>query len=270
MSDEKLQRAVSGLTLVLKLGGSVGREDTLPEDVTRLQRAGARVVVVHGGGPLITAWLDRTGKETRFVNGLRYTDSETLEVVRMVLAGLVNGEVVARIGAAGGRAVGLSGADDALLRARIKDPELGLVGDVYAVNTHPIEVLLEAAYVAVVAPVAVTESGEFLNVNADTVAGEVARALGADRLVFLTDVPGISDGTRALPTITTDEARDLIARGVINGGMVPKVEACMRAAQGDRVTQIVDGRQAPVLIEALGGEEPVGTLFRASAYQRLG
>lgn len=264
MTEARFSEAVKGQTLVLKLGGSVGREDTLPEDVNRLQQAGARVVIVHGGGPLITAWLDRTGKETHFVGGLRYTDAETLEIVRMVLSGLVNTEVVARIGAAGGRAIGLSGSDDGLLRARVKDPELGLVGDVFAVNPAPVALLLDRGYVVVVAPLAITDQGGFLNVNADTVAGEIALALEADRLLFLTDVPGISDGTRTLPKITTDEAHALIARGIIAGGMVPKVEACVRAAGSGRVTQIVDGRQPHVVLGAVASAEPVGTLFQGT------
>ncbi|MSQ23023.1 MAG: acetylglutamate kinase [Chloroflexi bacterium] len=254
-------RGVSGKTLVLKLGGSVGREDTLPEDVTRLQASGARVVVVHGGGPLITAWLDRTGKTTRFVNGLRYTDEETLDVVRMVLAGLVNGEVVNRIQAAGGRAVGLSGADDGMLRATVKDPELGLVGEISSVNRKPIDLLLDAGYVVVIAPVAVAASAQFLNINADTVAGEVARALGADQLIFLTDVPGISDGDRVLRELTPNQADALMTSGVVGGGMVPKVQACLRALAKGRMTQIVDGREAHAVLNAVQNEVSAGTRF---------
>ena len=262
MISEPLRAAVQGRTLVLKLGGSVGKDDTLPEDVTSLQQAGARVVIVHGGGPMITAWLDKTGKETRFVNGLRYTDEETLQVVRMVLGGLVNGEVVARIQGAGGRSIGLSGGDDRLLRARVKDPELGLVGEVFAVNPQPIEMALNAGYIVVIAPVALTDDSQYLNVNADTAAGEVALAIEADALLFLTDVPGISDGTRSLPKISAGEASALIDGGVINGGMVPKVAACIRAAAPDRLPLIVDGRRPHVVIEALLGAEGVGTLFQ--------
>lgn len=255
---------VAGQTLVLKLGGSVGQDDTLPEDVAELQRAGARVVIVHGGGPLITAWLGRAGIATRFVNGLRFTDDASLEVVRMVLGGLVNGEVVSRIGAAGGRAIGLTGADDGLLRARVKDAELGRVGEVFAVNRGPVDLLLDAGYIAVIAPVALDEQGEFLNVNADTVAGEVAVALDADRLVFLTDVPGVLREDAVLARLTPDEAGQLAEQGIVTGGFVPKVEACLRAASGRRTAQIVDGRVPHVVVRALQGE-PVGTTIAEGA-----
>ncbi len=145
-----LAAAVAGKTLVFKLGGSVGREDSLPDDARLLQEAGARVVLVHGGGPLITRWLDRIGKETRFVGGLRYTDEETLDVVRMVLGGLVNGEVVARLGSAGVRAVGLAGSDDGLLVAEPRDEAVGLVGEVTVVNATPIFTLLDRGYAVAV------------------------------------------------------------------------------------------------------------------------
>ena len=251
-------------TLVVKLGGSVGRDDTLPEDVTKLQSTGSRIVLVHGGGPLITHWIKRIGKKAHFVDGLRYTDSETLEVVRMVLGGLVNGEVTARITAAGGRAVGLSGSDDNLLVAVQRAERHGLVGEVQAVNPRPIEALLEAGYIVVVAPLAVTQAGEFLNVNADTAAGEIALALGADRLVFLTDVDGISDGRETLRHLTPDGARALIASGVIDGGMIPKVEACVRALGQTGEAQIVDGRRPHVLLEAIATRASLGTIVRGA------
>jgi acetylglutamate kinase len=215
---------------------------------------------------LITRWLALVGKETRFVSGLRYTDEETLEVVRMVLGGLVNGEIVARLGAAGARAVGLTGSDDRLLQATMRDDGTGLVGNVSRVTPRPVETLLEAGYVVVVAPVAVSERGEFLNVNADTAAAEVAAALGARRLVFLTDVQGVSDGTEtgARRILPTDEARDLVARGVIDGGMIPKVEACIRVLSAGCAGQIVDGRQPHALLEALVRPAEVGTTVVAA------
>jgi acetylglutamate kinase len=250
---------------VVKLGGSVGRDDTLPEDLTKLQSAGTRIVLVHGGGPLITHWLERIGKETHFVDGLRYTDAETLDVVRMVLGGLVNGEVTARISAAGGRAVGVSGSDDRLLIADQRDERYGLVGEVRAVNTRPVEALLEAGYIVVVAPLAITAVGEFLNVNADTAAGEIALALGADRLVFLTDVDGISDGQQTLRHLEPDGARALIGSGVIAGGMIPKVEACIRALGQTGEAQIVDGRRPHILLEAIAPQASVGTIVRGAA-----
>jgi acetylglutamate kinase len=256
--------SLANQTLVLKLGGSVGKEDTLPEDVAQLQQAGARVVIVHGGGPLITHWLERTGLESRFINGLRYTDDSALDIVRMVLPGLVNGEVVARIGAAGGRAVGLSGADDGLLQARVKDPELGRVGEVHTVNRRPVDVLLDAGYVVVVAPVALDADGTFLNVNADTVAGEVAVALNADRLVFLTDVVGLLEDGKVISHLTANQAEPLIARGVVTGGFVPKLEACLRATSGGRTAQIIDGRVPHIVLDALQSLNAVGTTVSGS------
>ena len=257
----ELQAAAAGKTLVLKLGGSVGREDTLPDDARLLQGAGARVVLVHGGGPLITTWLDRIGKTTRFVEGLRYTDEETLDVVRMVLSGLVNGEVVARLTEAGVRAVGLSGSDDSLLVARRRDERVGLVGDISAVNGHVIRLLLERGYFVVVAPVAVDGAGGFLNVNADTAAAEIAVALDADSMIFLTDVDGVSDGTGNGPLrrLGESDARRLMASGVIAGGMIPKVEGCMSARSDTRRAQIIDGRRPHAVIEALLHPDEVGT-----------
>jgi acetylglutamate kinase len=238
-------------TLVVKLGGSVGAEDTLPEDLQRLQAYGARVALVHGGGPQITSWLARLAIETRFVSGLRYTDGETLDVVRMVLAGLVNGEIVARLGRAGVRAIGLCGSDDGLLRAVLRDPALGLVGDVTSVNVAPLQMVLDQGYVAVVAPIAVDDDSGFLNVNADTAAAHVALALAADRLIYLTDVDGVSDASGPLRRLTPAEVRELIADGVVTGGMIPKVDACLLAVDGVREAQIIDGRKPHALSSVL-------------------
>jgi acetylglutamate kinase len=238
----------------------VGSEDTLPADLALLQSFGAQVVVVHGGGPLITHWLGRVGKETHFVNGLRYTDEETVEVVRMVLGGLVNTEVVGRLNAAGLRAVGLTGADDRMILARVRDAELGLVGRVCAVNPRPVKTLLREGYAAVVAPIGLSEDGHFLNINADEVAGELAAALGVARLVFLTDVAGVSDGEARLTVVNAVTAQQLIASGVIAGGMIPKVQAGLRAAEAGGGAQIIDGRQPHALLAALADPEECGTL----------
>ncbi len=264
-----LPEAFAARTLVLKLGGSVGREDTLPDDTRVLQEAGARVVLVHGGGPLISLWLDRIGKETRFVDGLRYTDEETLDVVRMVLGGLVNGEVVARLTQAGVKAVGLAGSDDQMLVARRRDERVedsvftgvGLVGDVTGVNTAPIELLLDRGYVVVVAPLAVDGAGGFLNVNADTAAARIAVALDVDAMIFLTDVEGVSDGSGkgAVRELGQKDARRLMASGVIAGGMIPKVEGCISARSSTRRAQIIDGRRPHAVIEALLHPCEVGT-----------
>jgi acetylglutamate kinase len=256
-----LRAATNGLTVVVKLGGSVGGEDTLPDDVAVLQKLGASVVLVHGGGPLITQWTGRLGLEARFVDGLRYTDAETLHVVRMVLSGLVNGGIVARLGAAGVRAIGLSGSDDGLLRAIPRDPRLGLVGDVSAVNPSPLELVLRSGYAAVVAPVAVDGRGQFLNVNADTAAAEIAVAISASNMIYLTDVPGISDGTSPAPVgrLTAKRARALMRDRVIAGGMIPKVEGGLRALSQTGQAHIVDGRRPHCLLDVLTGRAGIGT-----------
>jgi acetylglutamate kinase len=257
----QLRDVAADKTLVLKLGGSVGREDTLPEDTRLLQKAGARVVLVHGGGPLITSWLDRIGKETRFVDGLRYTDEETLDIVRMVLGGLVNGEVVARLSQAGVKAIGLSGSDDHLLVAERRDERVGLVGDVKTVNAELVRLLLDQGYVVAVAPFAVDGAGGFLNVNADTAAAQIAVALDADSLIFLTDVGGVSDGSGNGPIrmLAEADAHRLMRSGVIAGGMIPKVEGCVSARSAKRRAQIIDGRQAHAVIEALLHPDSAGT-----------
>jgi acetylglutamate kinase len=260
-----LEPVVRSSTIVAKLGGSVGSEDTVPEDVALLQQMGARIVLVHGGGPLITLWLTSLGKETRFVKGLRYTDEGTLDVVRMVLGGLVNGEVVARIGVTGARAVGLSGSDDRMLLASIRDHETGLVGEIDAVNTQPIQAVLDAGYIAVIAPLATATDGSFLNVNADTAAGEIAVALKATRYISLTDVDGVSDASGPRRRLTVGDVRQLIDAGVITGGMIPKVEACARALAVADAAHIVDGRVPHVLLESLLDPDATGTTVSAGA-----
>lgn len=245
--------ALVGRTLVVKLGGStLGAHDTSLADITLLRRLGVRVVVVHGGGAAISQWLARIGLEARFVSGLRVTDAPTLEIVCMVLAGKVNKELVAQLQALGAPAVGISGADGGLLRARLRDPDLGFVGEVTNVDARPLAALLEAGFLPVVAPLALGEAGQLLNVNADTAAGDVARGLGAEQVVFLTDVPGVvgADG-QTLPTLTAEQIGELRVSGVISGGMIPKVEACLHALRGARVAQVVDGRAAHALLRAL-------------------
>lgn len=264
---EALERlaALIGRTVVVKLGGStLGAHDTSLADVALLQRLGVRVTVVHGGGAGISAWLKRIGLEARFVRGLRVTDAPTLEVACMVLAGKINKELVSQLLALGAPAVGLSGADGGLLRARQRDPELGFVGEVTAVDPALLNALLSAGFLPVVAPLAVSDAGQLLNVNADTAAGDVARGLGAERVVFLTDVPGVAgaDG-RTLARLTAAEVHALIASGVIHGGMIPKVEACLHALQGARAAQIVDGRVAHGLLRALLASDGGGTSITA-------
>src|SRR3990170_1369176 len=230
-------------TVVVKIGGStLGAHDTTLEDVVALQRRGLRPVVVHGGGALISEWLRLHGLPTRFERGLRVTDAGTLEIAVAVLAGLVNKQLVAALTAAGGNAVGLSGADGGLLKARQLDEKLGFVGEVAEVDTRPLVDLLDDGFVPVLAPIAVewrgeAPTGQLLNINADTAAGAIAAALSA----------------RWPP-----RAEELSAAGVIEGGMIPKVEACLRAAAAGCRSVIADGRRAGALLEAI--EEKTGTV----------
>jgi acetylglutamate kinase len=249
----------SGL-IVVKIGGStLGSHDTTLEDVARLCSEGHRLVVVHGGGDLVSRWLRAHGVEARFLNGLRVTEADTLDVVVAVLAGLVNKQLVAQLNALGARAVGLSGADGALLKARRARPELGFVGEITAVDGALLESLLEDGILPVVAPIAVEEAwgaatAQLLNVNADTVAGEIACRLEAATLAFLTDVPGVLDGQgKVIELLRAGEARALVASGAIAGGMIPKVEAALTAAAGGARTVVLDGREPHALREALAG-----------------
>ena len=248
--------------VVVKIGGStLGSGDTSLRDLLEWQARENQVVVVHGGGKTITAWLTKHGIASRFVGGLRVTDTASLEIATAVLAGLVNKELVAQISALGGRAVGVSGADGGLIRARIKDPELGYVGEVEYVNPSLLRALTDAGYVPFVAPIGLGEGGQLLNINADTVAGDIAAALGAQRLIFLTDVPGILDGDgRLLRSLDAGSAIDLAKRGTISGGMLPKVEACLRARAGGARAQILDARAPGALLAALDGA-PLGTMI---------
>jgi acetylglutamate kinase len=249
-------------TILVKIGGSIlGSHDTTLQDLVAMQQAGTPQVVVHGGGKVITEWMVRQGVRPRFVRGLRVTDAASLEIVVAVLTGLINKSIVASINALGGRAVGLSGVDGGMLRAGILDPELGLVGRVEQVDTGAIDALVEAGFIPVIAPVALlvkTESitdGSLVNVNADTVAGEIAAAIGAERLVMLTDVEGVMDSSRRLiPKITRRQAIDLMSSNVIAGGMVPKIGACLKALERVRVSHIVDGRKANALRDTLEGK----------------
>ncbi|HEX6820017.1 MAG TPA: acetylglutamate kinase [Ktedonobacterales bacterium] len=249
--------------LVIKLGGSTldNQRDAL-EDIVWLRGLGARPVLVHGGGAEINEWLGKLGIPSRFERGLRVTDAETLDVVRMVLAGKVNGELVRLIGELGGRAVGLSGVDGPLLRARQIAPELGYVGAVTSVFSGPVDALSAAGFIPVIAPLALGEDGSILNVNADDAAADLARGLGATKLLYLSDVPGILDEHGALlSTLTDGQVRELIARGTIRGGMIPKAEACLRALETTARVHIVDGREPHVLIRELFTHEGAGTMI---------
>jgi acetylglutamate kinase len=253
---------------VVKIGGStLGEHDTSLRDIAAARRAGRAIVAVHGGGAEISGWLARAGVEPRFVRGLRVTDEATLDVVVAVLAGLVNKRLVAELSALGAPAIGLSGADSLILQARRYDDDLGYVGAIWRVNPYPVQELLQRGYLPVIAPIAIDSevagTVQLLNTNADTAAGELAAALRAESLVFLTDVAAVFDAEgRALSSLTAQEARDLIESGVAAGGMIPKLEAAVRAAAAGCTTRIVDGTQPGALARALAGED-LGTAVTA-------
>jgi len=246
--------------LIVKIGGStLGADDSTLADLVALQHEGRPVVVVHGGGPAVTRWMDRQGLTATFVRGLRVTDAASLEIVVAVLAGLVNKQLVAEINARGGRAAGICGADGPTVLAEVTDPEYGHVGQVREIRTDLLRALLDGGMIPFLSSVGLDLAAErpdaaLLNINADTVAGEVAVALGAARLVFLTDVPGVKGGAGTfVPALSSAQCEALIASGAIGGGMIPKVEACLRAAEAGAVALIVDGRQPGALLAALRG-----------------
>jgi acetylglutamate kinase len=266
-------RAFQGKTLVIKYGGAAMEQADLKEqfakDVLLLRLVGIRPVIVHGGGPQIGALMKRLGKEPRFVGGMRVTDEETVQIVEMVLVGKINKEIVGLINLHGGRAVGLSGKDATLLRARKRlhrlpdgtSADIGLVGEVEAVNPEPIRLLEESGFIPVIAPVGVGEAGETYNINADLVAGDVAAALFAEKLIHLTDVTGINgeDG-RLVSTLTKRDAERLIKAGVIDGGMLPKVESSLRALTGGaQKAHIIDGRVPHAILLEVLTKEGIGT-----------
>ncbi len=266
-------RAFQGKTLVIKFGGSAMEEAGLKEqfakDVLLLRLVGIRPVIVHGGGPQIGALMKRLGKEPRFVGGMRVTDEETVEIVEMVLVGKINKEIVGLINLHGGRAVGLSGKDGNLIRARKRLhrtangelADIGFVGEVEAVDPEAIRLLEDHGFIPVIAPVGVGSGGQTYNINADLVAGEVAAALLAEKLIHLTDVQGINgeDG-RHVSTLTKREAERLVKAGVIDGGMLPKVESSLRAlAGGAQKAHIIDGRVPHAILLEVLTTEGIGT-----------
>jgi acetylglutamate kinase len=256
-------KALQDQILVIKLGGSTldNQRDAL-EDIIWLRHFGARPVLVHGGGPEINDMLDRLNQPRQFKRGLRVTDASTLEVVRMVLVGKVNGDLVRLVNQLGGSAVGLSGLDGELLIARQVSPDFGYVGAVERVNAGPIEALSRAGYIPIVAPVALAENGDVLNINADDAAADLARGLRAAKLLYLSDVPGIIDGSgQLISVLTTLQVRELIHSGTIQGGMIPKAEAALRALEMTGRVHIVDGREPHVLIRELFTDAGAGTMI---------
>lgn len=269
-----------GKTVVIKFGGhAMGDEDLARQfarDVVLLKQIGVKPVIVHGGGPQIGAMLERLKIRSEFVQGLRVTDRETVDVVEMVLAGHINKQIVTSINQAGGRAVGISGKDGGLLRARklhrtIKDPEseiekvldLGFVGEPAAVDPGIIQTITESDLIPVIAPIGVGEAGETYNINADTAAGAIAAALGAKRLLLLTDVAGVMDEDgEVIEALSAKKAKALQKSGTIKGGMIPKVETCLAAVgAGVGAAVILDGRISHVVLLELLTEHGAGTLI---------
>jgi acetylglutamate kinase len=261
-------------TVVVKYGGSLMSPeddsptgDTLIEDLVLIKGAGVDPVLIHGGGPEITRMLDRLGKRSRFVNGLRVTDEETMDVVEMVLAGRANKALVSMIAAAGGSAVGVSGKDGNVFQARkLPGPEdLGQVGEIDAVDPTLIKLLSGNGYIPVVASIGIGADGRSFNLNADHAAGALAAALGASKFILLTDVPGVlaaGEGGEVLSTLQAKDARRLIREGVIARGMIPKVEACLAAlAAGVPTAHIIGGRTPHALLVELFTQEGAGTMM---------
>ncbi|MGF1495825.1 MAG: acetylglutamate kinase [Elainellaceae cyanobacterium] len=266
----------AGRTVVIKYGGAAMKDSqlkaTVMRDIVFLASVGVRPVVVHGGGPEINTWLGKLGIEPQFKNGLRVTDAPTMEVVEMVLVGRVNKEIVTLINKADGAAVGICGKDGGLITARPQGEEgIGFVGEVSSLNARLVEALVKAKYIPVVSSVAADPSGQAYNINADTVAGELAAALGAEKLILLTDTPGIlkdrEDPASLIPKMNIATARSLIQQGVVAGGMIPKVNCCVRSlAQGVRAAHIIDGRVAHALLLEILTDSGIGSMIVASEF----
>ena len=288
MNDSQVQTLVEALpylskfknkTIVVKYVGNAMLNDDLKnkvlQDIVFLQCAGMRPVVVHGGGPEITRMLMQAGKKSEFVSGLRVTDAESVGIAEMALVGKINTDLVARLNTLGGKAVGLNGKDATLIQAKkhladvyengeVNLVEIGYVGNVEKVNTELIDVLLNAGFIPVIAPTGVGAQGETYNINADSVAGEVAGALKAEKLLVLTDVRGIysdyRDENSFISTFTFEKAQELIIRGKIDGGMIPKVRACITALSGGaKKTHIIDGRAEHTILMEILSDKGVGT-----------
>ena len=273
-------RRFAGKTVVVEYGGNAlagaTESDALAlfaEDIVLMRLVGLKPVVVHGGGPQIRDLMTRLGKVTEFRDGLRVTDSETVDIARMVLSGQVNPQIVAAINVHGRFAVGVSGEDASLITASAKNPDLGFVGEVDRINPGILHRLLDDEFIPVVATIGTDASGQAYNINADTVAGAIAEALGAEKLVYLTDIEGlrrvVNDPTSLIRQTSPDELDALMADGTIAGGMIPKVESCVRAVRGGvRRAHILDGRIPHVLLLELFTDAGIGTMVE-SAYKKV-
>lgn len=262
----------TGKIVVIKYGGNAMVNETLKkqvmEDIVLLHLIGVKTVLVHGGGPEINEMMNRLGKVPEFVDGLRVTDAETVEIVEMVLSGKVNKSLVSLLGVHGGAAVGLSGMDGMLIEASVKDERLGYVGKIERVNIKPVTDLLENGYIPVISTVGCDRAGNIYNINGDTAAAYIAGALGAERLIMMTDITGVlrdrDDPDTLLSEITVAEAKELYREGVISGGMVPKVDCCIDAIEhGVKNVVIMDGRVPHSILMELLTDEGAGTLVKA-------
>ena len=262
-------RRYNGKCVVVKYGGNAminqQLKEQVMEDIVLLWLIGVKVVLVHGGGPEISDTMAKLGKKAEFVNGLRVTDKETVDIVQMVLAGKVNKTLVNMLEMKGGKAMGISGIDGRLIEAEFKDERLGYVGNITNINIQPITDLLEKGYIPVVSTVACDENGNIYNINGDTAAARIAGALEAERLIMMTDIAGIlrdkDDPSTLIPKITVEEARSLYEQNVISGGMIPKVDCCIDAlSHGVNNVVIMDGRIPHSILMELLTDEGAGTM----------
>ena len=261
----------SGKIVVIKYGGNAMINEELKqqvmEDIALLWLIGVKVVLIHGGGPEISETMKRLGKKSEFVNGLRVTDRETVDIVQMVLAGKVNKTLVNLLQMKGGHAVGLSGIDGGILEATMKDEALGYVGEITKIRTQPITDLLEKNYIPVISTIASDRQGNTFNINGDTAAASIAGALGAERLIMMTDIAGLlrdkDDPSTLISAITVSEAKQLFEEGVISGGMIPKVDCCIEAIEkGVKHVVIMDGRVPHSILMELLTDEGAGTMVK--------
>jgi acetylglutamate kinase len=263
----------AGRTIVIKYGGAAMKDDRLKAQVMRdivfMACVGIRPVLVHGGGPEINTWLGKMNIEAKFKDGLRVTDAETMDIVEMVLVGRLNKQIVSLINQAGGSAVGICGKDGSLVTARqVAQADIGFVGDVVGVNTDIVETLISRQHIPVISSVAADETGQTFNINADTFAGEIAAALGAEKLFLMTDTPGLMrdfhDPESLIAQLDIREARKLIDSGIVSGGMIPKLTCCIRSlAQGVRSAHIIDGRMPHSLLLETFTDTGIGTMLTA-------
>lgn len=263
----------NGKTVVIKYGGNAMVNEHLKEqvmeDIVLLWLIGVKVVLVHGGGPEISDLMARLGKVPEFVDGLRVTDKETVDIVQMVLAGKVNKSLVSHLETKGGNAMGISGIDGGLIKATIKNPKLGFVGNITGVNITPIEDLLRNGYIPVISTVASDNEGNVYNINGDTAAARIAGALGAERLIMMTDIAGLlkdkDDPSTLIPHVTIEEAEELKKQGVISGGMIPKIDCCIDAiSHGVKNVVIMDGRVPHSILMEILTNEGAGTMVKGN------